>query len=247
MNALDTLTIAAMDAVEPNVTELRRQRIMAKPNLDTNATDVAAAAARAIAGACPFIGGVVAEAVNQVIPNQKLERAVEFLRYLDARVAELEENLSRAAERLQSAHGLDLFEEGVIQATRALTEERREQIANLLARSLTQKALKYSESKKLLNLLRELTDPELLFLVFYAEPLHMQSNYHRELTQKHPEILRPASRTVGIPQDEIDRGALRDSYLNTLVRMGLLQQNAAQHSLSPLGRLLLSYIGPPAS
>ncbi len=215
---------------------------MTKPELDTDTTDLAAAAARGIAGACPVIGGLVAEAVNHVIPNQKLDRVADFLRYLDERVSALDNDLGRVTERLRDKHGLDLLEEGVVQASRALTEERRRRIGNLLARSLTHNELKYTESKKILNLLRELTDPELLFLVYYSEPLHMQSEYHRKLMEMHPEVLRPASRTIGAPQEEVDRGALRDSYFNTLVRFGLLQQQGNQHSLTALGRLLLRYI-----
>lgn len=215
---------------------------MVKPELDSTTSDKLAAAARGIAAACPVIGGLVAEAVNSIIPNQKLDRVIGFLRYLDERVSILDRDLSGAASRLQDERGLDLLEDGIVQAARAVTEERRTRIGNLLARSLTQEELKYAESKKLLNLLRELTDAELLFLVYYSEPPYLGFQYHRDLTEKHPDVLRPASRILSIPQDEIDRGALRDSYLSTLVRLGLLQQKENQYSLASLGRLLLRYI-----
>lgn len=215
---------------------------MVKPELDTTTTDKLAAAARGIAAACPVFGGLVAEAVNSIIPNQKLDRVIGFLRHLDEKVSILDRDLSRAASRLQDERGLDLLEEGIVQAARALTEERRTHIGNLLARSLTQAELKYAESKKLLNLLRELTDAELLFLVYYSESPYLGSDFHRDLMEKHPDVLRPASRSLGIPQAEIDRGALREGYLSTLVRLGLLQQKENQHSLTSLGRLLLRYV-----
>ena len=72
-------------------------------------------------------------------------------------------------DRLYENEGLDLFEEGLLQASRSISEERRRRLANLLAKSLSQEELKYAESKKLLNLLRELTDPEVLILLYYSE------------------------------------------------------------------------------
>jgi len=82
---------------------------MVKPELNTTTADKLAAAARGIAAACPVIGGLVAEAVNSIIPNQKLDRVIGFLRYLDERVSSLDRDLSRAASRLQDERGLDLL------------------------------------------------------------------------------------------------------------------------------------------
>lgn len=215
---------------------------MSKPTLETTRTDVVTALARGIAAACPFVGGLIAEAVNQIIPNQKLDRVVEYLRLLDDKIASLDHDLERVAGRLQDEHSLDLFEDGLAQAARALSHERRQHLANLLAKSLTQNELKYAESKKLLNLLRELTDPELLLLVYYSQPPTSGSQYHRELMEKYPEVLRPASRAIGIAQQEIDRGALQGSYLDTLARLSLLRQRDRNFDITTLGRLLLRYI-----
>lgn len=215
---------------------------MAQDPLDTTRTDVAAALARGLAGACPFIGGLIAEAVNHLIPNQKLDRVVEWLRLLDAKVQALDSGFARAQERLRCPEGLDLLEDSLVQASRAISDARRKQIANLLAKSLTQEELKHAEAKKLLNLVRELTDAELILLLFYSEPPHLRSQWHSDFMAKHPEVLRPASREIGIPQEEIERGALQDSYRNTLVRLGLLREQGTGLDLSSLGRLLLRYI-----
>jgi hypothetical protein len=76
----------------------------------------------------------------------------------------------------------------------------------------------------MLNLLRELTDPELILLVYYSKPITSGSDYHKQLREKHPEILQPVSREMGMPQEEIDHGALQDCYGNTLglLRSGFL-------------------------
>ncbi len=213
-----------------------------KPYIETNRTDIVASAAKGIAGACPIIGGLVTEAINQLIPNQKLDRVVDFLKILDENVSQLDNQISNLKNNLSREIGLDLLEEGIAQASHAVTEERRNRIANLLSKSFTQEEIKYNESKKLLNILRELADPELLWLAFYSKTFSMGSEYHKQLMEKHPEVLQPASRTMGVAQEEIDRGALQDSYKNTLVRYGLLEQRDRSHNLTSLGRLLISYI-----
>jgi hypothetical protein len=60
--------------------------------------------------------------------------------------------------------------------------------------------------------------------------------------KKHPEILRPARRSTTATQEEIDRGALQDSYKNTLVRLGLLEQRDQTYKMTTLGHLLIRYI-----
>lgn len=213
-----------------------------KPTLDSTRTDVAAALARGVVAACPVIGGLIAEAVNQLIPNQKLDRVVDYLQLLDNNIARLDNDLEFVKKHLQDEYALDLFEDSVVQASRAVTEERRRRLANLLARSLSREELQYAESKKLLNLLQELTDPELLFLAFYSNPPTVGSEYHKQLREKNPQVLRPASREVGIPQEEVDRGALQESYKNTLLRLGLLQEQNRTLELTSLGKLLFRYI-----
>jgi hypothetical protein len=103
---------------------------MSKPILETNRTDIIAALARGVASACPIIGGLIAEAVNQIIPNQKVERVIDYLRLLDQKIAALNEDFGRVADRLRDERGLDLFEDGILQAARAISQERREHLAS---------------------------------------------------------------------------------------------------------------------
>ena len=211
-------------------------------NLETSRKDLIAAFARGVASAVPFAGGLIAEVIDQIIPKQRIDRLVDYLKLLDDALRRLNADLQMVKDRLYKNEGLDLFEEGVLQASRSISEERRRRLANLLAKSLSQEELKYAESKKLLNLLRELTDPEVLILLYYSEQPTFGSEYHKQLSSKHPDILQPVSRSFGVSQEEIDKGSLQDSYKNTLIRMGLLQEKVRSISITSLGKLLLRYI-----
>jgi len=212
------------------------------PELETKNIDRLTSIAKGVVGLCPYIRSLASEAIGNLIPNQRLDRVVHFLRELDDQVRQVDSRLGKLESSLQSSEGLDLFEEGLVQSARAISRERQERLARLIGRSLTEEKVKYAESKKLLNLFRELTDPEVLYLLFYSTNPTLRSSFHKQMMEENPDVLKPVSREMGAPQEQIDRGALQDSYKNTLLRLGLIKEEGRSHQVTSLGRLLVRYI-----
>ena len=212
------------------------------PEINANNIDCLVSVAKGVVGACPIIGSLASEAIGQLIPNQRLDRVVQFLNELEQEIRKVESHLENLESSLRTSEGLDLFEEGLVQAARSISHDRQQRLARLIGRSISKKTVNYSESKKLLNLFRELTDPEVLWLVYYSTTPTMGSEFHKQMMEENPDILKPVSRSYGSPQDEIDRGALQDSYKNTLLRLGLLKEQNRSLQISSLGKLLVSYI-----
>ena len=210
--------------------------------LNTNTLDRLVSVAKGIAGVCPVIGSLASEAVGSLIPNQRLDRVVNFVLRLEEYIIRVDSRLNRMDINLRMPEGLDIFEEGMIQASRAVSKDRQEQLALIIARSLTTDQLKYSESRKILNIFRELTDPEILWLLSYSSTPTMGSEFHEKLRQENPEVLKPVSRELGSSQEQVDRGALQDSYKNTLLRLGLVEERQGRIQISSLGKLLVRYI-----
>lgn len=210
--------------------------------LETNSRDRLVSVAKAAAGALPFIGTLVGETLEAVVPNLRFERVVSFLKTLEANVVHLDDRFTSFEKHLKTEKGLDIFEEGIIQASRAVSEERKERLARLVAKSLSAEDMKYEEGRKLLNLYRELTDPEIVWLIFYSLNPVLGKGSHSEWAEKHPEILSPISRVMGAPQEQHERAALQDSYKATLLRLGLTEERGKTTSLTTLGRMLVSYI-----
>ncbi len=210
--------------------------------LETNSRDRLVSVAKAAAGALPFIGSLVAETLDAVVPNLRFERVVGYLKALEGKVVCLDNRISFFEKNLGTEEGLDIFEEGIIQASRSISEERKERLARLVAKSLSAEEIKYEEGRKLLNLYRELTDPEIVWLIFYSlNPVHGKGP-HSEWMEKHPEILNPVSREMNAPQEQHESAALQDSYKATLLRLGLTEERNRTTSLTTLGRMLVSYI-----
>ena len=70
-----------------------------KPSLETNRADIVASVAKGIAGACPIVGGLIAVAINQIIPNQKLDRIIDFLKILDNKISKLDSQMSNLKKK----------------------------------------------------------------------------------------------------------------------------------------------------
>jgi len=208
--------------------------------LGATGRDRAVAVARAVAGMVPVAGSLIAELITEVVPGQRQERIEDWLRHLAERLATVEE--TRLRERLREPENVALFEEGAYQAARAITEERRRQIADLVAGGIADDRRDYLESHRVLRLLGELDDAEVIILAGY-----LQKNREGDYWKQHANVLQDLAVRLGSSRDEIDADTVRKAGRQHLVQLGLLDQGAlggaASIQLNGLGRLLLRRIG----
>jgi len=210
--------------------------------LDANRTDRVAALTRSLAGLVPGFGAMIGEVLAALIPNQRIDRLADYFRSLHDKVGALAGDISVIRERLEEPERLEIFEDGMVQAARSPSVERRERIASVVARGLSEDEFEYERVKKILNTLRDLTDSEIIVLKGYE----LHGDAYRELAQKHRWVLRPASRVVGSQgsPEEHERGALQDAWRRTLERLGLLSTapRGDQLELTRFGRMVLRYL-----
>jgi hypothetical protein len=199
--------------------------------------DFLAMLVKGLSGAVPFVGNMLAEVFGAVIPRQRLDRLVEFVRAFEQRVMQLELSQRALEERFVRPEFVDLFEDGASQAARALSQERREYIANLLAKGLSEEELNHARAKKLLRLLESLTDQEIVYLKYFSLADRGEDD---EFYEQHEALLEPRDTSWGASTEEIDLATLQEAYEQTLARFGLVQPG--DRSATWLGRLLLRYI-----
>jgi hypothetical protein len=211
-------------------------------SLESNKNDYVASAAKSVLGVVPFAGSLLTELAGTIIPNQRMDRIVNFAVLLEERLTRLEEESIR--NELKNEHFSDLLEEALVQAARTTSEERRIHIANLISNSLSIDAIAFQESKHLLRILGNLNDIEIIWLRYY---LDSTMGGDEEFRNKHKDILSPISREMGSPQPQRDKAALQDSYKDHLSQLGLLKleddrNGRRSYKLAPFGRLLLREI-----
>ncbi|WP_211480997.1 hypothetical protein [Alteromonas confluentis] len=138
-----------------------------------------------------------------------------------------------------------------------MSEERKEYIASLLKNSLTDDQLKHIEYKKLLSILGELNDLELLLLK--AQSIYSGHPEYAEFWGKHENVLTPPRAHLGSAREDVDKHVIYQTYKTHLVNLGLLRirykkpkrgelpefdektgmVKAQGYDTTPLGRLLL--------
>ena len=182
-----------------------------------NRTDVGVAIGKGVLGVLPIVGPLAAEVVGTLIPNQRLDRLERFLQALAQKVAGLDKEHVRT--RFTEAGFVDLFEDGMYQAARALSAERLDYIASLIKNGLSADEAKALGYKHLLSLLGQLNDAEVILLGSRA----VRYQHDEEYWSRHAHVLEPARAFQGAPQDQLDEASVQESYGNHLARLGLLE------------------------
>ncbi|MDG4561568.1 MAG: hypothetical protein P9E88_09775 [Candidatus Competibacter sp.] len=227
-------------------------------NLEQNKTDTLVASAKSILGAVPFAGPLLSELVSNLIPNQRIDRLTKYVKELGARLSNIDGR--KIDNALSNEEGIDLLEEGFVQASRSLTDERRKFIANVVANGINNEAIEYSESKYILMLLQELNEQEVIWLRFFMVPT---ISGDEEFRNTHRNILDPVPAYIGSDERTIEKASLQDSYKEHLERIGLIRSHyridhnthmpefdqfsgkpsVSYRDLTPIGRMVLKQIG----
>lgn len=225
------------------------------PDIQANRIDHIVTGLKALSGLAPVVGSLVAEAIGAIIPNQRIDRLALYVSILEQTLRDIDRELLKA--RFASPGFLDLFEDSVLQAVRALSEERMQHIATLVKNGLTDEQQEYDQYKYLLSLFAQISDTEVIILHSYIYDEHGgEVNFFL----KHQDILMAADKIhSGSSQFELDKATIHTDYIRHLVRLNLLQPTfptirkndspefdtktgmlkASGNRLTPLGRLLL--------
>lgn len=217
-------------------------------NLDNTTRDHLVALTRGAVNAVPFVGGLLGELITSIIPEQRQERIVAYLRELGSRLEQMEQAAVQSA--LRNPENIDLIESGGHQSVRATTPGRIAQIAEVVANGLASDDADLVRRKRLLALLGEIDDDEVTLLTAYGQTYGVGMNSSAaawEATNRPPPPHLQASREL-IEQNQLyDLGRERLLRLNLLERRysfkkGQLPEFDSKTGL-PKGNVQISYLG----
>ena len=175
-------------------------------DLETTLLEKGSPLIKGILGCAPYIGSVLSELVGAAIPNQKIERVIIFAQVLDQKLRYMEKDVREA--KMKTAEFADLLEDAVVQASRATTDERLEYIASILQNSLTDEEIDHIGQKKLLTILNELNDAEIIFLRANS----LGPTKHEVFYKQHENLLKPNPVDGASSWSDNFKEALRESY-----------------------------------
>lgn len=174
---------------------------------------------KGIVSTLPIIGPLTSELISYTIPNQRLKRIEDLLRKLEQKVKNFEKyEIDEAFNKIEF---IDLYEEAVYQASRAISEDRCDHIASIIKNSISNDTKYIIQNKYILSVLNQLNDVEIIILRAY------DYNYigeNSEFWEKHKNILDPQIATNRSDEFELDTYFIYESYKEHLDRIGLLSK-----------------------
>lgn len=198
--------------------------------IENNNADMLALLAKSAVGGLPIAGPLLSELVGAVIPNQRIDRLAKYIKELDQKVSKI------PLEKINNVKGseefIDLVEEGFVQASRAISDERRKYISNIVANGISKESIELQESKYLLKILEEINDIEVIWLKYYMGPV---MNDYKEFYTKHQNVLTPIDVCFDTNEEiQKNRSAIQKSYKDHLERLKLIKADIRFNRLSGL-------------
>jgi hypothetical protein len=227
-------------------------------NLDNNTNDLLVSVAKSVVGIVPIAGSLLSELVGVLIPNQRIDRLTKYVIELDEKISKIPSE--KINSLLKNDEFIDLIEEGFVQASRAITDVRRNYIASIISNGISDETIQLNESKQLLKILAELNDIEIIWLRFYSV---LTTTGDEEFRQNHKNILTDIQIFMGADNETLTRSAIQNSYKVHLERLELIEHRIkvdnktkmpeferftgkpkkSGSTITILGRLLLKQIG----
>lgn len=223
--------------------------------LSSKAVDYRTAFYRSIANNIPLLGGLLTEVINETIPNQRIDRIQKYIESLEAKIQDLDPNEVEA--RFHEPEFIDLLEESLCQAVRAVSQERIEYIASIVGESLSDQERQYIQYKKILYILKELNDVEILMLLGFVR------THDKEFWDTHRDTISQPGHHMQSSQQQMDKSLVQKAYRAHLINLKLLQPSFQKpkkgqlpdfdektgmmkiknYNITPLGRLVIRCIG----
>lgn len=222
------------------------------PDFGDNANDKTVAVLKSVAGLVPWAGTALGEIISQIIPNQRIERLEKYLQHLALQLNQMQ--IPNVQDKIKSAENVDFFEDGAYLAARALSDERMKYIANCVANGIAKDQLDKTREKRVLRLLQDLDDEEILLLNGYCGQTKEAKNVFTEL--------RPEPTCIGSSTEVISEETLFEKGIANLEKLGLIETHypfakkgeplkfdsfgkiqKGQKKITWLGRILLKNIG----
>jgi len=197
-----------------------KNKEVAVTDLEHNGVDDTAMFWKGTLGATPFAGPFLAEIVGNLIPNQRMDRIIVFLKILDKKLQTFEESLEILKSKMQEESFLNAFEEASWQSTKSSSTTRKEYLASILINDLTNDKLDEIQKSIFLNIINELNDVEILILYSHT----MKAKHDENFRQNNESALIEPITYIGSSQDEVDKSTLYKTYKEKLVRLNLLSK-----------------------
>ena len=215
-------------------------------DLAYNNRDKVTSVIKGVTGAIPIAGPMISEILGSVIPQQRLDRVIEFSGYLEESIIQLGMDIENLQEKLNGPEYSSFFYKSCICAADSTTHNRVSMIRNVFIKGITdinQDVLRYESVLTLLNKLNEI---EFTYLYMYHLLKWDIVKFKEYQSQNGGLILYPTI-VGGMSQEEKDKENAKLIYSNNLLSLGLLEMEydktgKGKYKCSQIGDMLIRYV-----
>lgn len=256
MARLKTLTLLAcskeVEAIQMTERSENNQNFQGKPKLGASRADRLAAVARAGAGLVPIVGSALTEIVNELAPNQRLDRVEKYIILLQNEVTKLSEakNIDNIDSKMKEPESIALLESGARLSARFITDERRVHVSRLVAEGIIGADSDKLITERFLSIYGELDDGDLALLIAWSKPMgaiwKLNPSMNSDISHKEKGI---AQVLFDASNDKLERLRLLTFMASRDHETGLPQHSRftgrpeGHRTLSEFGRLMLARFG----
>jgi hypothetical protein len=230
------------------------------PELQTKGIDAFTSFSKAGLSLIPFIGPFLAEIISYIIPNQRMDRVVKYLKLLNNKIDNAN-NPQIIDELKNNSKAIILFEKSIQYAAGTNSNDKYEYYAEFILHSINDKTTDQIQKERMMETIGELNEIEVLILIYYS--LRPTIGMNNKFIEKYQNILFPEEPTLGEPIEKSYDAKFNQQYMDNLEMKNLIIQpieinrelktpiidifsgqiKKGYPHISIIGELLIKYIG----
>ena len=226
---------------------------MSNSDLNNNKTDVIVSVLSASLETIPVAGSFLAELIENVIPNQRQDRIVTFIKELSEKVNELGITIEELKEKYNDPK-YSMFSTNCLRyVANEVYEEKIEYYKNLACDAISNDEKTLIHDERILKILGELDYFEIQYLIFYDASAFLKQDIMDKTLERIGIKFTQPSYIFAMTDEEKDEETFKQITLNNLYYSGLLEREEKysskgkfqgyKYKITHLGRLVLKKVG----
>ncbi len=176
---------------------------MEEKELDTKGIDIASSAIKSALGAVPFAGTFLGELVTFFIPNQRMDRVVDFIKVLSEKFNDIEHKCNGNSD------AIFLLEEGIRISAKTNNKKKREWIASIIGKGIYAE-IEPNITEKFIAILEEISYEQVIVLLYFrTKQDHKLYPTRAKLESSYSDIVMPPSIRI---QDREKRALCENNF-----------------------------------
>lgn len=224
---------------------------MDKKKLNESKTDVIASVLSATVSNIPIVGSFGSEIISRLIPNQRMDRVVNFISDLSDELDKLKVSVDDL-KHIYSNYSYGAFTYRCLNnVVNEVYEEKIKYYKKLCVDGLTNEEKELYQTERVLKIFSDMDYYEVLYLKFYYYSLYINYDKLEQIQKELGFISLKPMYSFDMEQDKIDNETYKQITLNNLVNKGLLNIDVKgtnkikqeNYKITQLGILILKKIG----